>query len=260
MSYINYPVTFDGANLEIVPGLTVLSTNPYIPAKRKLSIESLARSNKSKITGAFYDKRTITVRVGIAQPTRALVETALDTLMGLLQGQDKILILQQSGGLRKYTSTLADVVIERGGGSYLEMDLVFETSDHFGYDINPTLLLQVTNFTSYQKTDQITVGGSADWQAPVITITWSAISGGTSASVSVGNGETGQTITVTRTYTAGDVLEVDSLNQTVKVNGIEVSFSGAFPEWAPGIGYLTYLDTFTARTFSNTTRHYRRWV
>lgn len=262
MSLVNInTASFDGNDLATaVPGLTVLATNPYAPAKRGLTINTIARTNKAKTNSAFYNARIITLRVGITRATRALLETSIDTLMSILQGTAKDLLVKQSGGTRKYFSTYSDYVILVEGGSYIEMQLLFTTDDHFGYDIADSLLLQVTNFTSAQRTDSITLGGSTRWQVPKILITWSALSGSTSNYVSVGNDATGQTCVVTRIWSAGDVLEIDAFNQTVKVNGTEVAFTGAIPEWAPGAGYVTYSDNFTSRTFSNTMTYRRRYV
>ncbi len=262
MSLVNVVnANFNGNDLAAnVPGLTVLATNPYNPAKRGLTIQDLARTNKAKINSGFYNKRTLLVKCGITRPTRDLAEQSFDTLMGLLQLREKALLLQQSGGLRQFTASYSDTTFSVEGGSYLEFTLVFETSDHYGYDLNSTLLNQITNFTSANKTDQISVGGSAEWQSPITVITFSALTGGTSATVRVGNDATGQIITVTRTFAPGDVLTIDSLNQSVQVNGAEVSFTGAFPEWNIGVGYVSYSDTLTTRTFSSTMTYKKRYV
>lgn len=260
MAYIRYDATFNSNLLTSITGLTILATNPYIPARRKLSLNDIARTNKAKTNSAFYMKKAVMVRVSITRATRDLLEQSIDSLMTILQGIEKELLLTQAGGTRKYTCTLADTIVRNDGGSYCEIDLIFETSDHFGYDNAPTLLKQVSGFTSGQKTDQITVGGSAPWQVPKLTLTYSAVTDGTSKNVIIGNDATGQSVTITRTWVAGDVLEIDALNQTVKVNGTEVDFDGAIPEWAPGIGYISYSDTFSARTFSYTLNYYKRYI
>lgn len=260
MSYINYSAKFDGTELESISGLTVLKTNPYQPAKRKLNNMALARSNKAKVNSGFYDKRDLIVRVGITRNTRDLLEVSIDSLMNLLQGLEKELILRQAGASRKYIASFSDAVVDVEGGSYIEMDLVFITSDHFGYDIASTLLLQVSGFTSGSKTDQITVGGSAAWQQPTITCTLSSVAGSGTRNVVIGNGSNGQAVTITRSWTNGDVIEISSPNQSVKVSGVEVSFTGAIPEWQTGIGYITYSDTFTSRNMSNRVTYVKRYV
>lgn len=251
MSYLAYPITFNGIDLNTVSGLTVLKTNPYHLPTRELSIADLARTSKSKINSAYYKERLILVRVGITRATRALLETSIDSLMTILQPIDKVLVLPQAGGLRKYYTTLSDAVVneEVEGGSYIEMDLIFTCSDRFGYDINPTVLLSFPAYTSSNRSDGLTFRGSAPWQVPVITLTFSSITSGTNKAIVVGNSSTGQQVTITRTWASTDIVEIDSYNKTVKVNGVAIDYTGVIPEWEPGFGYWYYSDTFGTRTF-----------
>lgn len=260
MSYINNPVLFNGVNLETIIGLTILMTDPYKPPKRDLLMSKLARSDKSKVSSAFYKEKRIIVRVGVTRATRALLEQSLDSLANLVQAAEKELVLLQGGSQRKYYATLGDTVLLESGGSYAEMDLVFECSDPFGYEMGATLLLAISGYTSYYRGDQLNFGGSAMWQVPVITITYTAVSGGDSKSVTIGNQQTGQAITIMRTWAAGDVITVDAFNRAVQVNGVDVDFTGAIPEWKTGIGYWYYRDTFTSRTFNGSIRCVRRYA
>lgn len=261
MAILNNPALFNGNDITAIPGLSILATDPYKPAKRKLTLDDLARTNKASLSSAFYDKKDVTLRIAITRTTRALVEQSYEALLAIVQSPEKSLVVPQSGGLRRYTATYADTVFITSGGSYLEFNLVFTTSDHFGYDTNDSLLLQVSSYTSATKTDLLSFGGNAQWQVPVITYTLLAVNGGASKTVSFGNDNTGQTVSVTRTWTVGDVLEIDALNQTIKVNGTEVAFSGGIPEFNVGNGYLTYADNFTtSRTVSYNVNYKRRFV
>lgn len=260
MSYISNSTSFDGNLLESVPGLTVLSTNPYVPARRKLTIADIARSNKSKLVSAFYTSKPILVKVGITRATRALVEQSLDSLMGIIQGEEKNLLVPQSGSVRRYTATFNPSTMTVSGGSYIELDLIFETSDHFGYESATSTLAQVNAFTSSYKTTQITVAGSAPWQVPITTVTFTTITGGTGATVRLGNDSTGQVATVTRDWVSGDVLVFNAFTQSVTVNGVEVAFGGALPEWQSGTQYVTLSDTFTTRTYGMNMIYNKRYV
>lgn len=260
MSYITNPVTFGSIDLSTVPGLTVLASNPYLPANRKLTIGDVARANKSNIDSAYYNKRTITVRVGIARATRALAEASLDALMAILQGVEGQLVFQQAGFPRAYTATYSDYLFRVEGGAYLELDLIFETSDHFGYDVTPTTLLTVAGFTSNYRSDPLPFDGSALFQVPVITITFTSITATGTKAVTISNASNGQAIVISRTWLPTDVLQIDSQNKTVKVNGSDVDFTGAIPEFQKGTGYWAYSDTFTARTFNAQIQYYRRYV
>lgn len=251
---------FDNNNIaSLVPGLTVLSIKPSLP-KRKLTIANLARSNKSKLNSAFYTERTISARVCIQSDNRDITETRIDSLMSYLQGQEKDLIIPQSNSSRKYIATMDDPTILKSGTSYWEAELQFVCSDSFGYDTSYTTILDLTGITASIRDDQFDFGGSADWQAPYFRVYFTSITGGTSKSVVIGNRETGQQITVTRTWASGDVLEIDSNDKSVKVNGVEVDFTGAFPMFAKGLGHVTYFDSFTNRTYNYRAYFYKRYV
>lgn len=262
MGKIIYPAIFDEVDLNTIPGLTVLKTDPYRPARRTVSLSELIRTDKAKVTGAFYTERLITVRIELTRSTRALMEQSLDAMMNLIQGSEKTLILNQAGVQRKYYCTFADSVVdeESEGGSFLQMDLIFTCSDMFGYKTSADTLLAITTYTSAFRSDRLTFTGSAKWQVPVITITYSSITSGTSKVVRIGNDNTGQVATITRTWLTGDVLEVDCYNRTIKVNGTEVAFTGAIPEWNTGFGYWSYADTFGARTFTGSITCVSRYV
>jgi hypothetical protein len=260
MGHISEPVYFDSINLETVPGLTVLGVNPRATARRDVILQEIVRTNNSHVDTAFYKERVIPVRVGIAMPTRSLAEASLDTLMGLVQGIEKELNIPQSGTRRVYTCTFQESEEVTGGGSYIEHILYFTCSDRFGYDVNPTLLLQFIGFTSGQRTDQLVLGGSAEWQAPVITYTLNSVTDGTQGTISIGNNSTGQQVSVTRDWLAGDVLEINARTPSVKVNNVDTDFTGAIPEWKPGVGYIAYSDTFTSRSISGNVRVTQRYA
>jgi phage-related protein len=261
MSKISYPVTFNGIDLASVSGVTVLSARPYHPPKRNVSLSYIVRTNKSKVNSGFYTGRTISVRLEISRSTRALAEQSLDALMAILQAQNKALVFVQSSVQRKYFATYSDYVMNVEGGSYIDIELIFTCSDTFGYDLGATTLLNISSpFTSSSRSDALNFPGSAEWQTPVISITFSAISGGSNKSVIIGNGNTGQQITINRTWLAGDMIEIDCFNETVRVNNTDVSFTGAIPKWNNGIGYWYYSDNFSTRTFTGSILVVNRYV
>lgn len=259
-AYVNYPAMFNGVELTSISGLTILKTDPYLPPKRKLTMANLSQSNNAKVSSAFYDDKPILIRVGITRATRALLEASLDALWTVLDTVEGELIINQGIARRKYYATLSDSIASKDGGSYTELDLIFSCSDRFGYDLASTLLLQVSGATAGERTDTVTVAGSAPWQVPVITLTYSAITGGTTKEVTIGNSTTGQEVSIVRTWSAGDVIVIDSFNKTVTVNGSIVDFTGAIPEWAPGTGFVHYSDELTTRTYSLTIRYAKRYV
>jgi hypothetical protein len=260
---------FDNNDITTVPGLDILSVNSYIPPKRRLSISDIVRSNKSKHNSGFYNQRQITVRVRIARASRQLLEVSIDQLMSMVQGINKILELPRGLSTEQFYATLTDSVVDANtaGGAHIEIDLIFECSDRFGYSKVPVVLLAITSaFTSSYRSDRIQfTDGSAPTQVPVTTITYSAVSGGSAKTVRIGNGQSGQEVAITRTWAAGDKIEIDSYNKTVKVNNAEVAFTGAIPEWKNSVsnpfGYWYYSGNFTtSRSFTGQVVYYPRYL
>lgn len=249
----------------LVDGFSVLAINDD-PPTRTLGSFILARSDKRKVNSAFYTERHILITCNLTQNSRALFDAQFDVLMGLLEGLEKVLIIPQGNGLRQYTATLAGIRITEAAGGYSEFILDFLCSDNYGYDLNFTQLLAASGRTLYNYTDNFNLQGSAPYQVPIIKVTISAVTNG-SASIMLTNPGTNQTIVINRTWAAGDLLIVDSQNKSVQVNGVDVDYTGAIPEWSSNnltgngntIGYLNYQDGFLTRTMSIFVYYYKRW-
>lgn len=251
---------FDGHDFAAsVPGLEVIATDPYRFPNRELNTSPLANSDKSVNSSAYYKDKKLNVRVEIGRNTRELLDDSIDTLYSILQGRAKALVLSYGSSTRQWYATLANVAFTDILGGHATLDIEFECADPIGTDVNSTSLFS-TALTGANSTTSFVVGGSADWQKPIITITLSALTGGTGASVVIGNPANGQQITITGDFTAGDVLVIDARVPSVKLNGAEVAWSGAIPEWASGVGSMDYSDTLTTRTRSMVGIYYKRYI
>lgn len=266
---ITYPVTFNGIDLmTAIPGMQIYSVNPYGP-NRNLNIFGIARDSSRKLTSSFYDQRQINVSLWIATTDRVLLDQALDALQTILQAQEAPLVIQQSGKSRQYTCTFSTSSINTSSvnqssvsapvGGFIDLTLTFECSDSFGYDTTPTLLANQYPNTLYNPSVSFIQKGTADTQVPIITITFTGVTQNT-GSVSIGNQKTGQAVTVTTTFSQYDALVIDCQHKTVQINGVDVNFSGAFPEVGLGQQTLYYVDTFTTRTFTFLVNVFNRYV
>jgi hypothetical protein len=103
----------------------------------------------------------------------------------------------------------------------------------------------VAPYTSQELDFESTGSASGTWFLDDVSL----VSTG-NATISIGNDNTGQQINTFRSWAAGDVLVVDCTQNIVTVNGSQVTFSGAFPAFAPSAGVLDYYDNFLSRTFS----------
>jgi hypothetical protein len=257
---------FNSFNLNSIPGLSVYAITPPGSAQRTLNIFQSARSSARKVNSAFYQANKIRVGIYITANTRAALEAAMDTLFANLQAQEASLVVPMSGGTaRQYTCTLSDNVInntmsntDSPAGNYVDMTLVFECSDSFGYDQFFTTLFNTGNLTSSPNTWPYTQGGGADVQVPVLSFYFTGGALGT-GTVTIGNQNTGQSIQITRTWSVGETLVVNAQLNTVQVNGVDVVFSGAIPTFGLGAQTITYQDTFASRTYQLYATVNNRW-
>ena len=224
-------------------------SSPTIDAKPM----ALSHTSQSRIPYVSYPSKEITISGKVTGSSVADLDSKLDTFRGYLVGKDKNLDIAYAGSTRRYIATPTAVRIDRPGGlSFANFQVTFLCSQPFGQATSDNTVLSATGRTSSSYNDSYSFPGSAPEQRPKWTITLTALTGGTDKYIAVGNNATGEQIKITRTWATNDVVEIDSANKTVKVNGTEVDFEGAFPLFGNGSQTLTYLDNLTTRTFNIT--------
>ena len=266
---INYVASFNGTllNSTNIPYLQVYAIDDYMP-DRTLNLFPLARTDAQKLSSAFYQKRIIYISIYITAPSRALADQSIDSLMQILQSTESTLLIEKSGTARVYTATFEKVAKNNSGvgrgntapptGGFVDTTLVFECSDSYGYDQFLTPMITQSGITSSPNTWNWNFVGSAATQAPVLQFyfTGGALGSGT---VVVGNLNSGQQISITRTWAVGDTLIINTQANTVQVNGVDVAFTGALPTFGLGQQTITYSDNFASRTYSPYFYVYQRW-
>lgn len=243
-------VTFAGNSLQTSTIYCKDIDDESMPTK-DVKVMALAHANRSKIPFTSHPSKTIKVGGTIYSDTIANLDTALDTFRGYFNGTDQNLDIDYVATIRRYTATVNSLAISRPNGlTFADFSLEFVCTNPFGQSTATTTALTATARTLATYADSHTFIGSAPYQLPLATITFTAITGGTTQSVNFGNNSNGQQITITRTWATNDVLIVDSVNKVVTVNNVITDYSGSFPEFAPGAGSMFYSDGFTTRTFN----------
>lgn len=259
-------ISFDSNSLQTFSRATVVGilTNAIehtnLPAK-DAGLYGLANTDRSVIPYVGYPSKAISISGVIAGSTQADLDSRIDAFKAFFNGKDKNLDIEYNGTTRRYIATANTISVVRSQKSlYATFQIEFICTLPFGKDTSATTALSASGRTAASYTDAYTFLGSAPLQLPLITVTYSAISGGASF-VAFGNNGNGQGITITdQTWVAADVLEIDVYNRTVKKNGVEIDFLGAFPEFAPGAQNFSYSDGFTTRTFAITVTYYQMWL
>ena len=116
---------------------------------------------------------------------------------------------------------------------------------------------QITfTFVATATTDQIYVWSttaSATWYLDDVSVTPNV-----AAYVSFQNSNNGQGLIITdQVWLTNDILTIDVANRSVKKNGVEIDFVGAFPEFPIGSAQsFSYSDGFVSRQFTENIIYY----
>lgn len=252
-------VFFNGVDLSGLTSVTILKRLVHNIPPREINNPSLANADGSKLVSANYKPREIVIEGVLTANTRALMEVARDNLLLYLTPTEAPLAFDIANMRRVFTATVSNTEFTNTQGGYTVFAITFLCSDPFGYNAE---LLEVSmggNISTNNTIRSFTIVGSYT-ALPIITITVSAVTGGSSAEMRISNPVTQETIYVTRTWVALDILQIDCKNRTVKVNGTAVEYTGKFPSFAAGTSSLLYSDNFATRTVSPQFFYQKRWL
>lgn len=253
----DFSIYFDNFDISTVPYYLPTRRYPNVAPDREAQLYPLVRTDGNIITGTRWSQKVIAVEGFIVAPNRVAYEQSLDILKSKLTRSNRPLVMLQAGAERVYMATLdllQEEHIEQGKG---RITLSFKCADPFGYDVSPiTFTNTLENAThAFEHNFQGVVS-----VIPLITITLTDITDGTNKFVKVGNELTGQSITVTRNWTDGDVLVVDGRSKSVTVNSNPQEYSGIFPEYEIGSKEISYEDDFTDRDGTLKVEYVRRYL
>lgn len=244
-------ISYNGTSLQTINILTQDIDHASHPVKN-LTTRELSHSNKSVIPFISHPNKIINVSGEIVDTSIAAVDARLDLFRGIFVGKDLNLDIEYNGSIRRYIATPFIVNATRPGGLLYGIFAVqFFCTYPFGYDTTPTTLLNRLAQTTSPYQPSITFLGTAPTQTPIITLTYTAMTGNTGIqTVVIGNGATGQAISIARVWVSTDIVIIDTLNKVITVNGVSFPPLGAFPEFKFGAASMYYLDNFTTRTYN----------
>lgn len=242
-------ITFGGQSLQTENILTDDIDHhglPTIDAKQY----PLAHANISKIPFIAYPNKIIPITGTIRGTSIVDCDAQIDNFKSLLVGNELPLVIGYNGSTRTYIATVTKCSAPRPNGlTYAKFSIEFTCDVPFGQDPASTTILSAAGRTGAAYNDSVIFGGTAP-QVPIATIDFTAITSTGAQTVLWGNADNGQSISINRTWSTGDVVVIDCTQSTVTVNGVQTNFTGAFPEFQPGSQLLGYSDGLTTRTFN----------
>lgn len=229
--------------------------------ERNLGVQNRIRKAGAIITDDTFETKVIPTAGYIEDTSDTLLEGRIDDFNAAMAKKNKQLDIGYEGGTRRYIATPQRVSVTRPvrAANWAKFEVDFLVTE-FGKNTSATTLLSAVSTTASPKSHAIVIDGNAPQQSLLITLTLTSFTGASINTLTLKNNDTGQAISVSRKWVAGDVLVVDVDLQKVTVNGVVTDFSGAFPSFEAGNRTLVYSDDFTARNVSVTASYVKRWL
>lgn len=239
-------VIFDSFSFQ-ANGLVLTNIDHLRPPDRNNQIEPLANRAGGVLVQSLSGTKSIVLEGYYTGPTNADAQIMYDTLMQVLNRQERPLQVPHAGGVRVYTATPENIVMSQPGGlNRLTFSLEFVVASGSSAELSKSILADTTILTA-TATVPIVVQGSVAAR-PKIELTFTSVTGGTAKTVSIRNSKDYTGLTFSRDFVTGDTIVIDSERFQVYVNGVLVEPPGRLPSWAAGSGGIIYSDTFTGRT------------
>jgi hypothetical protein len=227
---------------------------------RRLSTSIVAGNHGNTVVDGYYEGKNITVHGSIVQDTYAAMLVARDSLFTAANILNATLKHNNGVSVLQYTGSLKNPMFTETQGGFARFTLEYQTTQPYGIDTNLKTILSATGETTATVTGSLsTIAGNFE-NDPIISVYINSVTDG-DGYISLTNPATGRSIKISRTFAAGELLVVDGTTMTVKVNNVEVDFTGKFLTYDPGANQqITYLDDFTARNVNIKVQVYPRFI
>jgi hypothetical protein len=206
---------------------------------RTIGHQKLARATGARQTAGYRNGVRVQVAGGIYRGPMdsSVVRDRQDTLRAALaQGPSRLWLYDDRYYRCMEPEQEPESYLATGFDRMADLQISFLGPDPLMFDVTPGT--DVWSGFSSGDTREITVGGNAP-AAPLLSITVGG-AGAVSLAATITNETTGEAFTLTGDVEGGDVIEVDSLYQTVQIDGADRRdlFDLLFPHLTPGANTL----------------------
>lgn len=240
-------------------GVTVVDTDVLSAPTNRIQADQLAERDGALVVKQQFDSKTFTVSGTLRASNPTDFEILTDVFKAAIAKRNQPFDIAHAGGTRRYLASAQNIIITQRGPSGAGFSVQFLSPDGMGWDINSSPLIPATTLSQSAQTVAFIVGGSYKAE-PYVKLTVNTVTGGSNKTMTIGNASTLRTVSITRTWANGDVLEMDTLKGELLVNGLAVDYRGALLSFEPGDAGLTYNDDFTTRDVTILSSYTRRWL
>lgn len=228
-------ISWDGISLQDGTIYKVTEIQHESIDNRELNIQRLGKGDGGKLIAEVFAPKVIKLIGTIFGTDIDNLELNIDNLKELLNRQEKNLDIEYSSGTRRYQASVRSYTIERKhyNLTFANWEAEFIVSNPpFGHSLDTS----TAEFTMIQ-TGTGTYAGNyvfSGTRRPMPIIVCTINSEVDLSKITFRNVNTNGSIAVEYTYTAGDILRINTDDYTVTINGTAVDYTGSFPEFIVG--------------------------
>ena len=254
-------VTIDGQALRQMPWFEVDTIRLDETPDRVIEKTSLADTDGERIMSQQYGSKPVIMKGHFHAPNRWDYEQGRDKLLMTLNKYSAFeIVTEQSGEQRAFEGTYQNCQFEYKELGFCIVTINFQITGAFGKTVQadkPIDALEVTE----NLNRVLSVGGSAN-ALPIITMnlrTLSTYSEKVPFVFEFLSRNVLSRIEIDRIWRQGDVLVINSVKKTVRVNGEDVDYTGVLPEIL-GETTMSVHDDALSRNYELTMEYNRRWL
>lgn len=209
---------------------------------RELKLYNLARKRGGNILLTDYGAKKFSIKGSITGTDRADLESKINDFKELISRQSKNLDYDYAGATQRLIATSVKCEINRKGfhNTKAPFEVDFIAPDGVAYDTGVTTI-SLTGITDLTQASTIDVDGNVDPEMK-LTIEINSLTAITAIEFLAN----GSKISITDTFSASDIIVINGRTMKVTVNGIEVEYTGIFPEFTIGTNSYEINSTGTA--------------
>lgn len=219
----------------------------------------IPNENGEGIVSRYYRAKTIKIRGSLRTNTSAELEALIDTMKKALRKVSGNLDIKINGKIRRYIATLVrgNSIFnrEKYNITFLPFELTFECVDPFGKEIDSEVneLFSQNSQTITQEVEHL---GNVEAK-PSINVYIQSQSNLTSLIIE--NLTTSERMAINRAFADNDVIQINSEDKTVKVNGVLVDYSGVFLKLEPDTNSIQFAFVCDSVVYNLSIKHQKTY-
>jgi len=224
------------------------------PPDKIYDTQNFPRGSGRIFVDSHQEIKTIQTGGSIKAADSAAFVELLKVFKKYLRVDNGILKKTEGGVLRQYIANLTklDIPREAWNINYAKWSAEFDVFSPFGFSENRVVTTQ--NITGATFSNELYHDGNVDDGRLIASFVVDSETNMTALSLT--NSTRSETITITTTFNAGDILTINGEDQTVKKNGTSLDFTGVIPSLDSGANTITGTITSTAHSVLATFQFY----